>query len=180
MFSADSFRFKPEFIRSMGIDYLNIGFAPTRLNPDFSLRGRVLALQTGVLNQLMGDTVLSRLLDSEVKVSKAGEALTLTELFASLRGSIWSELKSGSSIPLPRRDLQREHVRRIATILTRPVPTTPADASALLRDEARQLAAQIKAAAGSGSRDKETRAHLAEAAGTLDEALKAPLLRQGI
>jgi hypothetical protein len=183
VFSADSFRFKPEFLRSMGINYLNIGWGSgqaSRFNPDFSLRSRVLALQTGVLNQLLSDTVLARLLDSEIKVDKAGEALTLNELFAALRGSIWSELKTGGSIPGPRRDLQREHLRRIATVLTRPAPTTPTDATALFREEAKQLAAQIKVAAGKGNRDQETRAHLVEAAGTLDEALKAPLVRQGV
>ena len=86
----------------MGIDYLDIGiagFTAARLNPDFSLRTRVLALQTGALNQLLSDTVLTRLLDSEIKVSKADQALTLAELFATLRGSIWSELKTGGSIP---------------------------------------------------------------------------------
>ena len=132
IFSADSFRFKPEFLRSMGIDYLDIGLGrqPDRqFNPDFSLRTRVLALQTGVLNQLLSDTVLARLLDSEIKVAQADQALTLSELFAALRGSIWSELKTGGSIPGPRRDLQREHLRRIADVLTRPSPTTPADAT---------------------------------------------------
>jgi hypothetical protein len=183
IFAADSFRFKPEFLRSMGIDYLNISSSSgqaTRFNPDFSLRSRVLTLQTGVLNQLLSDTVLARLLDSEIKVDKAGQALTLNELFAALRGSIWSELKAGGSIPGPRRDLQREHLRRIATVLIRPAASTPADATALFREEAKQLAAQIKVAAGSGNRDKETRAHLVEAAGTLDEAQKAPLVRQGV
>ena len=182
MFSADSFRFKPEFLRSMGIDYLNIPRSGGRsgLNPDFSLRSRVLALQTGLLTQLLSDTVLTRMLDSGIKVDKTGEALTLNELFAALRGSIWSELKTGGSIPGPRRDLQREHMRRIATVLIRPAPTTPSDATALFREEAKQLSAQIKAAAGSTSRDRETRAHLVEAAGTLDEALKATIVRQGV
>ena len=146
VFSADSFRFKPEFLRSMGINYLSMdGTGPaSRFNPDFSLRGRVLALQTGVLNQLLSDAVLARLLDSEVKVSQPGDALTLNELFTALRVSIWSELKAGGSIPGPRRDLQREHLRRIATVLTRPSPGTPADAVALFREEAKQLSAQIK------------------------------------
>ncbi len=183
VFATESFRFKPEFLRSMGIDYLNIGWGggqASRLNPDFSLRNRVLALQTGVLSQLLSDTVLARLLDSEVKVDKAGEALTLNELFAALRSSIWSELKSGDSIPGPRRDLQREHLRRIVAVLTRPSPTTPTDATALFREEAKQLTAQIKAAAKGSKRDRETRAHLTEAAGLLDEALKAPLIRQGV
>jgi hypothetical protein len=89
-------------------------------------------------------------------------------------------LKSGGSIAGPRRDLQREHLRRIVAVLTRPSPTTPADASAQMREEARQLSAQIKVAAGNGNRDRETRAHLAEAAGMLDEALKAPMIRQGV
>ncbi|MDQ2962853.1 MAG: zinc-dependent metalloprotease, partial [Pseudomonadota bacterium] len=183
IFSADSFRFKPEFLRSMGIDYLNIGFGggqASRFNPDFSLRSRVLALQTSVLNQLLSDTVLARLLDSGIKVSKTDQALTLNELFAALRGSIWSELKTGGSISGPRRDLQREHLRRIATVLIRPAPSTPADATALFREEAKLLAAQIKAAAGGGNRDDVTRAHLIESASTLGEALKAPLMRQGV
>ena len=183
VFGADSFRFKPEFLRSMGINYLDlggVGFSASRFNPDFSLRTRVLALQTGALNQLLSDAVLTRLLDSEIKVAKADQALTLPELFATMRGSIWSELKTGASIPGPRRDLQREHLRRIANVLTRPSPATPTDATALFREEAKQLSAQIKVAVASGNRDSATRAHLIESAGTLDEALKAPLIRQGV
>jgi len=180
VFAADSFRFKPEFLRSMGIDYLNLpgsGFTSARFNPDFSLRNRVLALQTAALNQLMSDTVLTRLLDSEIKVASSQQALTIPELFAVLRGSIWSELKTNATIPGPRRDLQREHVRKLATMLIRPAPTTPADATALVREEARQLSAQLRTAA-TGQRDAATRAHLAESASTLEEALKATMLRQ--
>ncbi|HEV2979674.1 MAG TPA: zinc-dependent metalloprotease [Casimicrobiaceae bacterium] len=185
LFSADSFRFKPEFLRSMGIDYLNIsdgGGARTavRYNPDFSLRSRVLGLQTAVLNQLLSDAVLLRLLDSEIKVHKADQALTLSELVAALHGSIWSELKTGGSIPAPRRDLQREYMRHIVTFLTHPAPGTPADAVALFREEGKLLSAQIKTAAHVGNRDAVTRAHLIESAGALDEALKAPLQRQGV
>ena len=182
VFSADSFRFRPEFIRSMGVNYLSMDgpWQASRLSPDFSLRSRVLSLQVAALNQLMSDAVLARLIDSEAKVRQPADALTLPELFAALRGAIWSELKTGDSIPGPRRDLQREHLRRIAAALTRPSPGTPADAVALFREEAKQLSAQIKAAAKSGRRDEVTRAHLAESAGTLDEALKAPLVRQGV
>src|SRR4030095_236340 len=87
VFAADSFKFKPQFIRSLGIDYLNVGFNPSQVNPDFSLLRRLLPLQTGALNQLLSDTVMSRLLDSEIKVNKADQALTLGELFAVLRNS---------------------------------------------------------------------------------------------
>jgi hypothetical protein len=182
VFSADSFRFKPEFLRSMGVDYLNLpgsGFTQARFNPDFSLRSRVLVLQTSALNQVLSDTVLARILDSEVKVNSAEQTLTIPELFSTLRAAIWSELRTGGPISGPRRDLQREHVRRIATVLTRPSSSTPADAMALFREEAKLLSKEIKAAPGAG-RDAATRAHLTESAATLDEALKAPLLRQGV
>ena len=183
IFSADSFRFKPEFLRSMGVDYLDIGISGSgtaQFNPDFSLRRRVLGLQVGVLNTLLSDTVLQRLQDSEIKVRQADQALTLPELFAALRGSIWSELRTSGPIPGPRRDLQREHVRRIAAVLVRPSSSTPADAVGLFREEAKTLSSRIRAAAGSGNRDAVTRAHLIDSAGTLDEALKAPLVRQGV
>ena len=98
------------------------------------------------------------MLDSESKVSAADQALTLDELFAALRASIWSELKSGGSIPGPRRDLQREHLRRIATVLTRPSPATPSDATALFRKEARFLAAQTRRGAPATARATQPRA----------------------
>ena len=50
----------------------------------------------------------------------------------------------------------------------------------LFREEAKTLSSRIRAAAGSGNRDAVTRAHLIDSAGTLDEALKAPLVRQGV
>jgi len=183
IFSADSFKFKPEFLRSMGIDYLEVGLDnATRMSPDFSLRARVLSLQVGMMNTMLSDSVLARIQESEGKAD-AGGSLTLSELFATVRGSIWSELASGGSISAARRDLQREHVRRIAGVLLRP-SSTPADAVALFREEAKTLSRQIKAAAGNdnrgGSRDAQTRAHLIESAGILGDALKAPLVRQGV
>jgi hypothetical protein len=179
VFAADSFAFKPEFLRSMGINYLDIGtqgFSAAKFNPDFSLRSRVLALQTGALNQLLSDAVLTRLLDSETKVVKSdrhcqGFAGAVVDL---------EQLKTGGNIPSARPDLQREHLRRITNVLTRPSSSTPADASALFREEAKQLAAHIRLAAVNGNRDAATRAHLIESAGSLEEALKAPIIRQGV
>jgi hypothetical protein len=158
----------------------------------------VLSVQVGMMNTMLSDAVLARIQDSESKVG-AGAALTLPELFATVRTAIWSELATGGPISAARRDLQREHVRRVAGVLVRP-GSTPADAVALFREEAKTLSKEIKAAAGNansganggssgsngnrgaagGGRDTLTRAHLIESAGILDEALKAPLVRQGV
>jgi hypothetical protein len=177
VFSADSFKFSPEFMRSMGINYLDFCNNDACINPDFSLRQRVLALQTAALGRLLSPTVMSRLLDSEIKVSKTDQALSIPELYAALDNSVFSELKTGASIPAPRRDLQHAYLEQIVLILTRPAPGLPADARALARDEARRLTGQIKGTLAKGGRDAETQAHLADSANLLDEALKAPMMR---
>ncbi len=181
VFAADSFRFKPEFLRSLSVDFLDrgdafdAGLAPTTF--DFSLPVQVLAAQKAVLDRVMSDTVAQRLLDAEGKVDRPGDALQLAEVYASLHRAIWSELKAGRDIPLIRRNLQREHATKLATALLRPSGSMPADARALMRADARALRVEIAAAAGRPGLSPAATAHLAETLSTLDEALKAPLVR---
>ena len=138
------------------------------------------SLQAGALGQLMSDTVAARLLESEAKVDAGRQAFRLSELYAALRGAIWSELKTGQDIPLIRRNLQREHVNRVAGALLRPSSTMPADARALLRIEAIALRSELAAAQRRTGTSKEAQAHLAQAFATVDEALKAPVVRQSV
>jgi hypothetical protein len=139
-----------------------------------------LALQRAVLDRVLADGVYQRILDSESKVDDPREALKLSEVFASLHRAIWSELKSGQDIPLLRRNLQREHVSRLANSLLRPTATMPADARAVARADARQLRGEIAAAGRRSGYSAEARAHLEETLQTLDDALKAPVLRSTI
>ncbi|MBK6805599.1 MAG: zinc-dependent metalloprotease [Betaproteobacteria bacterium] len=181
VFAADSFRFKPEFLRSLSVDFLDrgdsfgTGLAPTTF--DFSLPAQVLAAQKAVLDRVMSETVAQRVLDAEGKVDRPGDAVQLAEIYASLHRAIWSELRTGRDIPLIRRNLQREHATRLATALLKPSGSMPADARALLRADAKALRAEIAAAAGRPGLSPAAAAHLAEALSTLDEALKAPLVR---
>jgi hypothetical protein len=184
LFSADSFRFKPEFMRRMQVDYLDrndiydVGLMTPGM--DYSLSGQVLAVQRNVLGQLMSDASAQRILDSEVKLDDPRTGFRLSELYDSLHRAIWSELKSGRDITPLRRNLQREYLSRVANTLIRPSPTTPYDARALMRQDARVLRDELDAAQTRAVWSKEVRAHLAECASTLDEALKAPLQRQGV
>ena len=184
VFAADSFRFKPEFLRSLSVDFLDrgdafdVGIAPATF--DYSLPMQVLAAHKAVLDRVMSDAVAQRLLDAEGKVDRPGEALQLAEVYASLHRAIWSELKAGGDIPLIRRNLQREYVSRLANALVRPSPTMPADAKALMRADAKALRAEIAAAAAKPGLSPAAAAHLAETLSTLDEALKAPLVRSGV
>ena len=184
LFSFDSFRFKPQFMQRLTQDYLDrddtfdLGLSSSGI--DYSLPTQVLVIQRNTLNQLMSETIAQRILDSQAKVANPDEAFKLTELYDGLHVAIWSELKSGKDIDLFRRNLQREHVNKIAVALVRPSGTMPADARSLLRAEARALRADLLAAQAKKGYSAEAKAHIAETISTLDEALKAPLVRQGV
>src|SRR5687767_770096 len=116
LFQVDSFKFKPEFLTRLAADPFEAGVGE---RASFTLLTRVLDLQTQVLDRLMSDKVASRVLDSSVKTENGKKALSLSELYDALQAAIWSDLKGAGDISLMRRNLQREHVKRLTVILTR-------------------------------------------------------------
>ncbi|MEQ1516860.1 MAG: zinc-dependent metalloprotease, partial [Usitatibacteraceae bacterium] len=183
LFRSESFKFKPEFVARLVPDQFDRWFGGVGgnslaavVNPDASISGAVLALQRSSLDQLMSDAVAARILDAPSKMTDAKQAFALSELYDTLQGAIWSELKSGGDINPLRRNLQREHLRRVVNALIKPAATTPADARSLQRANAQQLQQKIRAAM-SAPGSKETKAHLSESLDMLSEALKAPLQR---
>jgi len=176
LFQVDSFKFKPEFLTRVAADPFEAGVGE---RASFTLPARVLQVQVQVLDRLMSDAVAQRLLDSSFKIEGGKKGLTLADLYDTLQSSIWGDLKGTGDISLMRRNLQREHVRRVTFMLTR-ANGTPADARALQRENARHLVAQLRVAEKRAGLSKEARAHLADSRDTLEEALKAPMQRVGI
>ena len=101
----------------------------------------------------------------------------MADLYDTLQAAIWSDLKGSGDIPLMRRNLQREHVKRVAGTLTRASGNSPADARALQRENARQLVAQLRSAQSRAGLSKEARAHIGDSLNTLEDALKAQMQR---
>jgi hypothetical protein len=183
LFSPGSFNFPAEFLQRLGVDHLE-RFAPganteAGVNPTVSVASLILRTQRTVLDHLLSEPVAQRITDTQLVANGAARPLQLAELYDTLHGAIWSELKSGSEIPALRRNLQREHLKRIAAALLRPPAAASTDVRSLQRQAARELLAQLRAVQIKPSLSRETRAHLADAANTLDEALKAPLARAG-
>jgi hypothetical protein len=174
LMSADSFRFKPELLSSLTVDY-NEWDRGTPLN----IPGVVWGIQRVALDRLLSAGTASRMLDlpSYVTGAERKGMISLNEVYATLQGSIWSELKSGAEIDRLRRNLQREHVKRLQTLLTKGSASLPADALSLLRYNATQLQSDLRAAVAKGGQSVETRAHLAESLGMLTEALRATMSR---
>ena len=86
----------------------------------------------------MSDTVATRLLESSEKApTGAGRALRMPELYGRLTQAVWSEL-DGRSIDIAplRREVQRDHVNRIAALLIRPGGASRADTRSTVRAQA--------------------------------------------
>ena len=180
LFSVDSFRMKPEFLRRLTIDQFDRvrdDFSAATIAPDFPVGDRVLAIQRAALDQVLSDATARRVVEAPLRYSDARMALSLSELYDTIQDSIWSELRTASEIDPMRRNLQREHLKRLAATLVRAAPNAHADARALQRENAKRLLAQIKAVQNKPSLSKESRAHLADCANTLEESLRAPMQR---
>ncbi|HJU21376.1 MAG TPA: zinc-dependent metalloprotease [Casimicrobiaceae bacterium] len=181
--SADSFNFPPSFLRKMTVSTFDIDDAQELGRPtpplDLSIDQQVLSLQRGVLDTLMSPPIAQRLLNNIAKVDNPKQALKLSELYETLHDAVFSELKTGRDITLFRRNLQREFATRVADALIKPAGSMPEDARALLRVEATRLRADL-ARAPTGRMSEEAKAHILELEAMLDEARKAPIVRQAV
>ncbi|MCS6996013.1 MAG: zinc-dependent metalloprotease [Casimicrobiaceae bacterium] len=182
LFEVDAFRFKPEFLGRLSIDFearfdvIDEELGPGTLPPvDYSVTSRVLGLQRAVLAQLLRDSVAARLIAAPERLASPQAALPLAELYETLQRAIWSELASAQPISPMRRNLQREHARLLAQTIAAANPRTPADARSLQRHFATELLASLRRAVAKRGLPIETRAHLEETIALLEAALKAQL-----
>ncbi|MBL8511273.1 MAG: zinc-dependent metalloprotease [Betaproteobacteria bacterium] len=185
LFKSDSFKFKAEFLARLAPDHFydryftdGTGLANV-VNPDINLAAVVLSLQRPVLEQLLSDAVVSRILNANARAAGDKATLTLSEHYDTVQNAIWSELRTGGDIDQMRRNLQREHLKVLVRNILQPSTTTPADARSLQRENAVQLVAQMRSAQAKPM-SKEAKAHLAESINTLSEALKAPMQKVGV
>jgi len=76
---------------------------------------RIRGIQSRTLNNVLNLTRMMRMIDNETL--NDSDAYTLTSMMTDLRNGIWSEVRSGRNIDTYRRNLQRAHVERLATLM---------------------------------------------------------------
>lgn len=178
----------PTLQRRLAPDFAERGDAAldggTMVPTDFAPANMVLDLQRALLSQLMSEGLAARVLDNQAKVDPkrtgADKAFQLSELYARLTRDVWLEVGSGGDIAPARRDLQREHLNRLANLLLRPASQSRADARGLVRLEAQALLQRIDRARTGAGLSPEARAHLNDSADSLREALAAKLQRASV
>lgn len=141
-----------------------------------------------------------RLLNQEFQTEGVGEALKVSEVFRSLTDGIWSEIAAGKpeekgrdlNLSTMRRNLQREYLRKLCTIvlgsrrsnlgdmygfivLTDSGGSYPADAKSLARLHLKEIGNRIDATLGRKELaiDDTTRAHLEESRHRINKVLDA-------
>ena len=180
LFAPTAFKFSPQLLNKLQNErFINFSnFTPGRM--DVPIHAAVLSLQRQVLDRVFHPTLLSRVQDTEVKVSSPAQAFTLGELFTGIQDSIWAETKGPSAsldINSYRRSLQREHLRKMIGMVLRDA-AVPEDARTLARYNLVNLRSQLQGAlTRPGIKSLEVRAHLSESIARIDEALKANMQR---
>jgi len=146
--------------------------APRRL---FPLYDTFAAFQQITLDEVFYPANLSRIANLEFKAAAPGDALTLAQLFRTVGGDIWSELKTGNEITPLRRDLQRYHLDLLIGMVKSPRYDLPRDAVTLAWEQLRSLRAQAAAAAPKATGEY-GKPHLSEVVMRIDRVLNAPTL----
>lgn len=192
------FQFTPELLRKLAADRWR-HWGNERMTSsvvEFPLYERILAIQRVVLEHAFDAEVLSRIQNNALKADKGDEALTLAEVFRSITDGIWNEAKdsekNGNGSSIIRRNLQREHVKRLTSLVLgrRPagmssfdelfamsIKPPPPDARSLARMHLKDIAGKIESRLKSPNDglDDTTRAHLDECHERIVKVLNASI-----
>jgi len=184
-FAANAFKMSPELLNRLAPDRwshwgTNTGFGPNADRFDYDLSGRVLGIQTALLNGLTTPTLLARVREAE---SRSAEPFRLSEHFDKLTRILWGEVGGGAATAAEfkaldgsgtRRELQRAYLDRLATMVVAPPAGSPDDARALARLQLQRVDARCaRVLAGEAPMGDYTRSHLLEARARIKRALEA-------
>src|SRR5207302_471952 len=97
LLSVDSFRLRPEFVRRLTVDQFDRyrdDAGLSAITPDIVLTTRMLGVQRAMLDQLMSDSVATRIAEGEFRQTRDNQGFRLSELYDTLQDAVWSELKT--------------------------------------------------------------------------------------
>ena len=198
--STQAFEFPPKLLRRLteerwyhwGDETMSLGGGI-----NYPINERVLSIQRIVLNQCLNGSVLSRIQNQELQAESGANPIKIVEIFQMLTDGVWSEIKAGGKdemrISLLRRNLQREHLQRLCTMVlgSRRNPydgmygyvillggsggSVPADARSLARLHLQDLSKSIQESLENQSlkKDKATEAHLRDCQDRVKKVLEA-------
>ncbi len=174
IFAESAFNFPKRYYAMLADDPYNISIDTFIGGSPSPVRDRFAGIQKAALGRLMSVKTLTRIANNEFRAAEGSNPLTLPELFASVRGSVWDELTTRQNVGPLHRSLQRAHLDALIMLLVSPAGGTPEDAKTLAWSELRKIKAQITAAQTAAKPyDAYTQAHLDESLMRISRALDA-------
>lgn len=199
--SDGAFKFSPELLKRLPPEHFrDDDYFFFSSNYQFPLYETVLSIQRIVLSRFLDSQVLDSIQNAELLAGDGQEVLKMPEVFDALTGAIWTELpaadaageKKKIALSAIRRNLQREHVKRLSNIVLGPSndfgnfyiyvyydydQPAPADARALARHHLKAIDARIAVAldASKAEPDAYSRAHLEQLHDQIAKVLAAEL-----
>jgi hypothetical protein len=183
-FRDEAFGLTPELLQHLATD-LWLDESRSTDQSDWPVHDRIMGIQTSTITMLLNPDTLQRVYDNELRVAADADALTLPELFNSIKDAIWTEL--GKDVPESstdrkpwlsslRRNLQRVHLDRLIDLKLSDGGFSAADKpiSNLAMMQLRDVARMIDDVLAKNSRlDSYSRAHLEESKLRIQKALDA-------
>jgi hypothetical protein len=204
LLSEKHFQFSPRLLRRLGADrWLHWGNEYNAMGSvDFPLHQRILNIQRVVLRHVFDPSVLSRVQNNALKADKEEKPLVIAEIFRSVTDGIWNDSITGEddrkenkrnvSSSVIRRNLQREHLKNLFTLVLGERQqnsfygfviffgnrdSVPPDARSLARMHLRDIRKRIENTLESKhvTVDDTTRAHLEECRERIAKVLNASM-----
>ncbi len=140
IFAPDAFNIPEAYLNKTAPDPYNFGDAGAA--NAFPIRDQISSLRGGVLASLLTGSRITRISNGEWKFP--GQVLPLSELFPTVRKSVWGDLKPSAAFTALQRDLAEDYVDIMVAIVTEKT-AMPGDARRLAFSELQTLKKQLTA-----------------------------------
>ncbi len=127
---------------------------------------RIKGIQSRILNNILSDQRIIRMVDNETL--NGSKAYTVISMMSDLRKGVWAELYSRKSIDTYRRNLQRAHISRLGTLMSK--GTDISDIKSVVRGELNRIKGDAKKAIATAPNTM-TRYHLQDVVERIDGIL---------
>ena len=189
-FHDEAFGLTTELLQRMSTDkWLDGGSRQAVSDPDWPIHDRIAGIQSSALTILLNPSTLRRVYDNEFRIAADQDALTLPELLETVSSTIWGELDQEVTVAASarkpaisslRRNLQREHVKRLVDLAMTNSGSNQAykPISNLARAGLRATLNKVNAFVGANADklDAYSAAHLAEIQNSITKALDADVV----
>ncbi|MBV8365847.1 MAG: zinc-dependent metalloprotease [Candidatus Eremiobacteraeota bacterium] len=178
VFGEEAFGISPQLLNSMGTTrYAHWQSDPNETGRlDFPLEVAITNFQQLVLRRMFQPTVMARLDSMELRTTKSGQTMSLSDMFDWTYQSVYGDLSGNPRSGPVHRSLQYRYADLLVHIALRPDPGTPTDARALARHELATLSQRCSQTLNRGGLDEVTQANLEAIRSTADRALGAQVV----